>query len=269
MSTQPPIFTPFQKGVTREHAADYGQQPRNVTYSEIFWLNMSVPFTPVASEVLTAFTESEGFDCLVKGAWTDLTGARVRMVEDQTDRAWSSAQVPIRGIAGASNQVSPLVPLPQPVFLESRAQLRGDWINTINEVAGRVCFYTEKQRDPRNPQGGDGRVRVTRSMFFNLFIDLGQTSGSTDPVNSDCLIWGASTNCANSIIGRIFNETTNYAWSSVQIPIRAMAGEAGQVQPIMRYPKPYLLPNNVKLRAEINTAVTGNYIQFLVERILM
>jgi hypothetical protein len=82
------------------------------------------------------------------------------------------------------------------------------------------------------------------------------------------LIWGATTNAAVAIIGRIFNETTNFAWSSQQIPLRAMAGVDGQVQPISRFHRPYLLPANVKLRCEINTAVNGNYIAFYAERIL-
>lgn len=242
------------------------QKPRNVTHSEIFWLNQSVPFTGVSGELQSALTNPEGFDCVVRAAWSDLTLARVRFKESETDREWSSPQIPIRSIAGNSTQVQPLTPLPQPVLLQARGTIQGNWINSGAEGAGRICFYSEIIGNERHV--GDGVIEVTKSQGFWLQCDLSQVTGITAPVNSDVLIWGASTNCANSIIGRIFNETTNYAWSSQQIPMRAMAGVDGQVQPIVRYHRPYLLQANVQLRAEVSAAVTGNYINFLAERIL-
>ena len=266
MSRQPMIVTRPQ-GMDWEAAPGWVQQRRTVTHSQIFWLNMSVPFTSVLAELQSALTNGEGFDCIVRSAWSDLTTARVRFKETQTDREWSSPQIPVRAIVGNSTQVQPLVPLPQPVFLEARAQIQGAWINSGAEPAGRVCFYSEIVGNERHV--GDGQILITKSQAFWLLCDLSQTQSVTAPVNSDLLIWGATTNCANSILGRITNETTNYSWSSQQIPIRAMAGVDGQVQPIMRYHRPYLLPANVQLRADINTAVTGNYIAFLAERALV
>jgi hypothetical protein len=143
------------------------------------------------------------------------------------------------------------------------------WQNQGTEAAGTACFYTEKAgKDPGSDVPYDGQIKVTRSMMFWMLIDLGKVTGTTDPINNDCLIWGATTNAAVAITGRITNETTNYSWSSQTIPLRAMAGVDGQVQPIMRYNRPYLLPNNVQMRVDINTAVTGNYIAFLTERVL-
>jgi hypothetical protein len=247
----------------------WAQRPRVVTHSQIFWLNMSVAFTGVAAELASAFTEPEGFDTIVRAAWSDLTSARVRVNESESDRWWSSVQIPVRSIAGNSTEVQPLLPLPQPVYLEARGVLQGDWINSGAENAGRVCFYTEKTGNDPSGRPYDQHIEVSNSYGFWLLLDLGQTTSTTDPVNSDVLIWGASTNVETSaIIGRIFNETTNYAWSSQQIPILAMAGQDGQPQPIMRFHRPYKLPNNVQLRAEINTAVTGNYMSLLCERIL-
>lgn len=267
MSTQfrPVVRRP--RGMNWEEAPGWAQERRTVTHSQIFWLNMNVPFTSVASELQSGLTQGEGFDCLVRAAWTDLTGARVRFKETQTDREWSSPQIPIRSIAGNSTEVTPLLPLPQPVFLEARAQIQGAWINSATEAAGRVCFYAEIVENERHV--GDGKILITKSQAFWLLCDLSQVTSVTAPVNSDVLIWGATTNAANVILGRITNETTNYSWSSQQIPMRAMAGVDGQVQPIMRYHRPYLLPANVQLRADVNTAVTGNYIAFLCERALV
>lgn len=239
----------------------YSQRPRNITHSQIFWLNMTVPFTSVLNETPTAFTEPEGFDSLVRASWSDLQTARVRFTESRTDRSWSVPLIPIRSVSGASNQVQPLVPLPDALYLEARGQIKGEWLNSGTEAAGRICFYSELA-------GMDSQVSVKVTQGYWLLCSLAAVNSTTEAINDDLLIWGASTNAANAIIGRIFNETTNFAWSSQQIPLRAMAGVDGQVQPIMRWHRPYLLPANVKLRAEINTAVTGNYIAFWAERIL-
>lgn len=257
-----PIFsvTP-SRTAERDRATRFHQRPRTVTHSQIFWLNMNAGFTGVANETPTSFTEPEGFDSIVRASWTDLLIARVQFTESRTDRNWSTPKIPVRAICGSSLQAQPLVPLPDPVYLEARGQITGNWINSGAETSGRVCFYSELA-------GTDGQIRVNEARTFMLMCNLNATSSTTDPINNDLLIWGATTNAALAIIGRIFNETTNYAWSSQQIPLRAMAGVDGQVQPIMRYHRPYLLPANVKLRAEINTAVAGNYIAFLCEQIL-
>lgn len=266
MSTQPVIVRRPRRATAWDEAPGYTQQRRTVTHSQIFWLNMSISFTSVANELQSALTNGEGFDCIVRAVWTDLTQARVRFKETQTDREWSSPQIPIRAIAGTSMEAQPLMPLPQPVFLEARAQIQGAWINSGTEPAGRVDFYAEIVGNERH--AGDGQMLVTKSQAFWLLCDLSQVTSVTAPVNSDTLIWGATTNVSNAILGRITNETTNFSWSSQQIPIRAMAGVDGQVQPVVRYHRPYLLPANVQMRADINTAITGNYIAFLCERIL-
>jgi hypothetical protein len=248
------------------------QRPRDVTHSHIFWLNMTIPFTSVASELSTALTAPQGFDTVVRAGWTDLQAARVLMTATEADRYWSAAsvQIPVRAIMGNSNEVSPLKRFPQPLLLEARASIRGDWLNSGAEAAGTACYYAEKAGvDAESGQPYDGQVRVTRSMGFWLLLDLSGTSPSTQPVNNDILIWGATTNIETSAItGQVFNDSSNYAWSSVQIPIRAMAGVDGQVQPVMHYHNPYFLPANVKMRAQTNTAVTGGYVAFLCERIL-
>ncbi len=242
-------------------APSYISRPRTVVHSQVFWLNMTVPFTSVVNETPTAFTEPEGFDSIIRASWTDLRFARVRFTESRTDRAWSVPLVRIRSIAGASDQVQPLVSLPDPVYLEQRGQIKGEWLNTGAEAAGRVCWYSELA-------GMDGQVAIKAAMGYWLECDLSAVNSTTNAINEDLLIWGATTNVPVTILGRIFNETTNFAWSAQQIPIRAMAGVDGQVQPIMRFHKPYLLPANVKLRVETNTAVPGGYIDFWTERIL-
>jgi len=242
------------------------QQPRNVTHSQIFWLRMAIPFTSVASELVSAYTQPEGFDCIVRGGWTDSQSSRVRVIESRSEREWSSVFVPVRTTLGNSNEVAPLFYWGTPVLLEARDQLRGDWVNANSEPAKTACFYAEIVGNERHT--GDGQIRVSRSQSFWLNFDLSATTATTAPVNSDILIWGAVTNAPVTTIGKISNESTNFAWSSQQIPLRAMAGVDGQPQQVMRYHRPYLVPANVKMRCEINTAVVGQYLTFICERIL-
>ena len=260
---------PIMLANQRQNDSEIGllQKPRDVVHSQIFWFNMAIPFTSVASELISAYTEPEGFDSVVRGAWTDATQARVRTIESRSEREWSSVFIPVRAQFGNSNEVAPLFYWGTPVLLEARDQLRGDWVNSNSEPARTACFYAEIVGNDRHV--GDQQIHVRRSQSFWLMFDLSSTTATTSPVNSDCLIWGAVTNAETSAItGRIFNESTNYAWSSQAIPLHAMAGVDGQVQPVMRYHRPYLVPANVKMRAEINTAVTGQYLAFLCERIL-
>src|SRR5882672_728525 len=100
------------QGLTAEPGPPVIQQKRTVTHSQNFWLNMTVNFTSVANETPTAATEPEGFDSIVRASWTDLRIARVRLTESRTDRSWSVPLIPIRSIAGSSDQVQPLVSLP-------------------------------------------------------------------------------------------------------------------------------------------------------------
>lgn len=256
---------------TNQHSLDDElaliQKPRDQIHSQIFWLKMTVPFTSVAAELISAYTNAEGFDCIVRGGWTDSTDSGVTMIESRSKREWSSVFVPVRTIFGNSNEVAPMLYWGTPVLLENQDQLRGDFVNSNSEPARTACFYAEIIGNDRHM--GDGLIAVKRSQSFWLNLDLSKTTATTSPTNTDVLIWGAITNAPVTTIGQIFNESTNFAWSSQQIPIRAMAGVAGQVQKIMRYRRPYLLPANVKMRASINTAVAGQYMTFICEKILV
>lgn len=252
--------------------SSYRQKKRTVTHSKIFWHKMAVSFTGVAGEPFTGFTKDQGFDCLIKGAWSDLSLAKAQVKPTETDINWSTSQIPLRAWLGNSNQVNPIVYWYPPWILQARAVIQANFTNTFAEPAGTVCFYSEKQ-EMRDQAGhvisiGDTPYTVTKSQTYWLFMDLSKTPAVTDSVNNDVLIKGATCNVENSaVIGRIFNETTNEAWSSEQIPLRAMAGVDGQVQPILRYGNPYLLPRSVRLRAEISATATNQYIAFLCERV--
>jgi len=250
------------------------QKPRAVTHSKIFWLTMAVPFNSVANEVQTAATEAEGFDMLVKAGWTDLTQAAARIYEGESDRHWAFTAdfIPVRAMLGNSSEVHPLMPFPQPTLLQSRAQIYGDWNNVGAEPAGTATFHGIKVGEDANGNPYDGRIMVTESMSFWLKLDLGTAGGqpSTAQINNDVLIWGATTNIETSTqtLIQIFDDTSGYPWSNGQIAVQSFAGVDGQPQPLMRYTAPYLVPNNVKIRGNVSTPITGGYIAFYCEKIL-
>ena len=70
-----PIRTPNQQFATDPPVF---QQARTVTHSKIFWLSMDLAFTGAANELKTAFTDPQGFSVIVRSAWSDILGARVR-----------------------------------------------------------------------------------------------------------------------------------------------------------------------------------------------
>src|SRR5215467_401922 len=89
--------------------ASYVQRPRTVIHSQIFWFKMPVAFTAVANQAIPAYTESEGFDAIVRGGWTDLAHALITMSETETNAQYSSVQIPVRTLFGNSTEVNPIV----------------------------------------------------------------------------------------------------------------------------------------------------------------
>jgi hypothetical protein len=247
----------------------FRQAPRTVTYSQFFLSLMSVGFNSIANEQTTAMTQAVGFDVIVRAAWTNLQLARVRFKELETQTEWSKNQVAVRGIIGGSNEVQPIRPLMAPIYLSSQNQIQGDWQNVGAEAAGSCVFFCTQEPDPRRGVMGDGQITVRKSRGYRLDIDLGATGlvSKTDPIHEDLLIWGAVTNCDDTITGQVFNDSSGFPWNITAVPFRALAGVDGQVDPTGIYPRPYYLPGNTQLRAQFNTAVTGNYLQFICERI--
>lgn len=251
------------------------QQPRKQTHSQIYFYLMSVGFsTPgVVGESTTGYTKQVNFDALIRAAWSDLAGAGVRLSQTDSDWAYSVPQVSIRSAFGNSNEVLPYLWWQRPLFLDAQTSIKGDWINTAAESAGNAVFYSEKlamyDQQGNEIAPGDKQIIVSESQPYWLKLDLSTTNPVSDQAHNDLLIWAASTNIETSAITiRVFNEATNYAWMSQPVPVRGIAGIDGQVQPIFRFHQPYLLPANVRLRAETNTAVPGGYLNFICERIL-
>lgn len=233
-------------------------RPCIVRAGELFWLPMTVPFTGTIGEQAQAFTKTVDFDLLIRGVWTDLTRARIRLVQSDSDLNYSLVPVPIQSLAGRSDKTQPIRWLRHAIPLRALSTLRADFINDNGESAGNVVFIGERI-------GREREIPVRCSTEFRLLMDL--AAPVTQPVDYDVLIWGAYTDAPSNVSVRIFDESNNYAWSGELLPIGAFAGQRDETQPIVYYPRPYLLPRRVKLRADTSTGASG-YLVFLCERIL-
>lgn len=245
-------------------------RPRDVRCTQFFFSNMPVAFTGSAGENANAGTFIEQFPMAVRGAWSNLTDARVRLTEASSGSLVSSEQVPILGLAGNSDLVFPLYYWKKPLLLPPNAQLRGDFINDGGEEAGNLVFFVERP-------DLEIRVPVRETKEFRLLLNLGLESADTttvlnaqtQQVDYDLLVYGALSTSTGCEI-RFLDTRQNINWSAQKLPIGAFAGIVGNPQPIMRYDTPYYLPRNTAIRAEyVNTgAETGKFVEFICERIL-
>lgn len=246
-------------------------KPRDVTCVLPFFLNMQIPFTSQAGENIPTATKGENFDLNVRGAWTDLVDVRARLGSTQNGSQWSTQQVPLLSIAGASDLVHPMLYWRKPFTLGANHIIQGDFTNDGGEAAGNLSFYAERTEN-------EVIVSVKRSETYWLLINLGLSGGATGvgtpqsaALEYPLLVYGLLST-AEAFDVRLMDTSNNYAWSSDQLPIGAFAGlrASGIVQPIMYYPKPYYLRPNATIRAEWTNsgAETGGYLAFICEKVL-
>lgn len=252
------------------------QRERDITHSQLFFYLMTVPFSSpgVVGEQIPAYSKDVGFDSLILGAWTDLTAAQVQLLSASSGWEYSSELIPCRAMFGNSTEVNPILWWEDPVFLSAHSTFKTNWKNVGGESGTFNAIFYAKKVDMFDHAGnligvGDQDVHVKLTQPFRLFMDLSVPKPATLPINQDILIYGATCNLETStFLIRVINESNSWAWSADQIPIRAIAGVDGAVQPILRYDRPYFLPANVRLRADTSAQVTGAYITFLCRRIL-
>jgi len=252
------------------------QKQRNITHSQLYFYLMQVPFSSpgVIGEQTPAFSKDVGFDGLIMGAWTDLTAATLQLQASSSGWQYSNEFIPVRSMFGNSTQVNPVLWWEDPVLLTAHSTLKASWKNNGGESGTFNAVFYAKKTDQYDHAGnlitpGDQDITVKLTQPFRLFMDLSVPKPVTSIIDNDILIYGATCNLETStFLIRVINESNSWAWSSDQIPIRSIAGVDGSVQPILRFDRPYLLPANVRLRADTSAQVTGAYIAFTCRRIL-
>jgi hypothetical protein len=247
--------------------------PRGVRSSRIIttglpWLtDMSVPFgaVPVLNEQVVGFTKAQDFDVVTLGAWSSLVSARARLSVTGYARDWSIEQVPVQTFAGNTDKVQPIRWTRQPSILPAQAVIRGDWINSGTEAAGRATWFCDRYRKmPR-------RLEVIESVayFLQLDLSLAGLTAFTSPIDDPVLIWGAQTNAAAAArLIQLYDEKQSYQWSAEQLPVYAVAGFVTAVTPLVFYPRPYFLDKRSRLRGNFDAVTTNGYMTFVCERLL-
>lgn len=245
-------------------------RPHNVECTQFFFLNMDVPFTGTAGQNISAGTFLEQFPMEVRGAWTNLTSARVLFTEQKSGEKVSPEPVPILSLVGASDKTHPMYYWHEPLLLPANAQLRGSFINDGGEQSGRVVFFCSRPDLLIN-------VPVILSKEYRVVLDLGLDSADTttlmnaqtQQVDYDLLIYGASSTVSGVDI-QFLDTRQNIQWSAERLPIGAFAGIQSEVSPVMRYAKPYYLPRNSTIKANfVNSgAESDGFVTFVCQRIV-
>lgn len=245
-------------------------KPHYVECTQFFFLQMSVPFTGTAGQNTSAGTFLEQFPMEVRGAWTDLASARVLFTEQKSGEKLSPEAVPILSLVGASDKTHPMYYWHEPLLLPANAQLRGTFINDGGEEAGTVVFFCSRPDLKID-------VPVIATKEYRVVLDLGLDSddtttiqtAQTQQVDYDLIIRGASST-VDGVEIQFLDTRQNIQWSSERLPIGAFAGIDTEVNPIMRYAKPYYLPRNSTIKANyVNTGAEDNgFVTFICERIL-
>lgn len=245
-------------------------RPHNVECTQFFFLQMDVGFTGSTGQNISAGTFLEQFPMEVRGAWSNLTSARVLFTEQKSGEKLSPEAVPILSLVGASSKTHPMYYWKEPLLLPPNAQLRGMFINDGGEQAGQVVFFCSRPDLMIN-------VPVIATKEYRIVLDLGLDSddtttvltAQTQQVDYDLLIYGASSTVSGIDI-QFLDTRQNIQWSSERLPVGAFAGIQTQVSPIMRYAKPYYLPRNSTIKATfVNAGAEDNgFVTFYCERIL-
>ena len=246
-------------------------KPRQVTAVDLFWLDMDVEFTSTSGEQKQGGTNVENFPNLIRGAWSDLSAARVRFRDSSSGLPLSTVPAPLLTLAGNSDKVHPMLYWRRPLYLPAQSSLLGDFTNDGAEPAGQVVFLCERP-------GAEIEVPVFETRQYVAVIDLALSGGATGTgvkfttqIDFDLLIYGAYSTSAGALI-RLQDTQRRNNWSATQLPVGAFCGvnDGSNVQPIMYYPRPYLLRRNSTLMAEWTNAgnETGKYLAFVCERIL-
>jgi len=232
---------------------------------------MEVPFTSTAGEQQQGATKGNNFDLRVRGAWTNLTDIRAQFQSTQNGDTWSTQQVPLLSIAGATDLVQPMFYWRRSFNLEANNIITGSFTNDGAEAAGNVVFFGERKDN-------DLIVTVKRVETYWLLIDLGLTGGATGvgikqsaPIEFPLLVYGLLSTAIDMEV-LLMDTSNNYGWSSQRLPVGAFAGirDTGNVQPIMFYPRPYYLRPNATIQADwLNVgAETGGFLSFICEKVL-
>jgi len=230
---------------------------------KLFWIPQDIPFNSVANENVTAFSKPVDFDVWVLGAWTNSEDATVLLNQTNEGIELSVENVPIQALAGLTNQIQPVRWWKPPTFLPAQSVLKGNFINIGAEAASKLNYLTLIR-------GTETPVKVKRSGRFYLDLPLSSASliGYTSPILDPLLIWGAtaSEGAAATLI-QFTDERANYARSSQALTMPCFAGIQNNTQPVIHYPRPYLLMPRARIRGNFDIAIANGHVTFLCERL--
>jgi hypothetical protein len=207
------------------------------------WMPASIPFTGVLNETQSGQTSDAQQDTDILGGATALTGATVKVRDVSGKYQLASESVHIYTLFGKRDSARPIYYWPRPLPLDFRGQLEIDAVNAGTEAAGHVVFIglPRAERDMRidetQQQGYPATVPV--DMGFGAVANE-VTNKRTAKLDRDFLVYGAFTNSASAQLRAM--GVDGRLWTSDYPPVWAVAGRAAAEQPVLFWPRPYLIP---------------------------
>lgn len=230
-----------------------------------FYIPLSVPFTGLAGEAPTVYTNPAKVvgDVEIVGGITDLTEAQAQFFIDNYP-LWSSDQIPLSKLFGKLDGVKPILWHQPPTLLRRRQRIRVDLNNVGGEGAGTLVFICRQvtvaaplQIDWRKYRG-DGRVDVAVvDSDFNGASVLNDLEGPTPtPIIDEDFIWKDLHTTLEDAQVRI-SGIDGRLWMEEFVPVWAVAGRAGSALPNMPVRPNVVIPSGYAVTFEFKNVGDG------------
>ncbi len=218
-----------------------------------YWANVSIPFTGVASEVVTSSFDGITDPIIFSGAMYD-TGVGTAIINvNSLNQQLMKDPVLIAALAGQSTDANRFVYWPQPLFIPPSTQIGFQWTNDATNPATAGNFTMIG----RAVKGGAEYVNELQELVNRLNnlpywinVDIAWTSVANEsPANAfkgianPTVVLGATTDAqGGSILPYV--QPISSQLSKSPVPILSWAGLAGSTQPLAYLPQPLVLPPN-------------------------
>lgn len=226
-----------------------------------FFLPVTVPFTSVANEQFTVYTNpaiTVG-DLEVIGAVTDLESLQGQFTLNKRPM-WSSENIPLATLFGKPDGPKPVIWFPRPFPLPGQARIRMDLINIGAEPAGTLVFICRQKNIPAPfeqrltglQDTGEMDIAVVDSQFTGTLNEIKRTQ--TPVVDYDFVVRALHTTLGQPTV-RITG-LGGQLWMEDGVPIWALAGRANSALPNQPLQPPCFIPRGYFISFEFTNVGT-------------
>jgi hypothetical protein len=228
-----------------------------------FFLPVAVPFTGVANEALTVFTQPKqtSGDLEIIGAVMDLESVQGQFTIDKRP-IFSSENIPLAMYFGKPDGPKPIIWHQPTTPLASRQRIRADLINTNGEGEGTLVFICRQlgvsapmSQALMDYQGqGSPDVVVIDSGFTGTALN--DTKQNSSPRTNEDFIWKTLHTDLQGASVRIVG-IDGRSWMDDFVPLWAIAGRATSVLPNQTIQPQCFIPAEASIKFEFKNVGVG------------